>query len=102
MILQKTIGIHNILIFCVQAEVLVCARGGGGMLRESMQLLAQLWAAGIRAETMHAAAPSTTAQYEYAHARGMGYMVTIEHAAFSAKDTVLVISVMQELCLPRL
>ena len=70
------------------------------MLRERMQLLAQLWAAGVRAETMHAAAPSTTAQYEYARARGMGYMVTIEHAAFSAKDTVLVIFLMQPLCLP--
>lgn len=68
----------------------MCARGGGGMLRERMQLLAQLWAAGVRAETMHASAPSTTAQYEYAHARGMSFMVIIEHAAYSAKDTVLV------------
>lgn len=68
----------------------MCARGGGGMLRERMQLLSQLWAAGVRAETMHAASPSATAQYEYARARGIAWMVTIEHAAFSAKDTVLV------------
>ena len=33
-----------------QADVLVCARGGGGMLRDRMTLAAQLWAAGIRAE----------------------------------------------------
>lgn len=33
-----------------QAEVLVCARGGGGLLRDRMALVAQLWAAGIKAE----------------------------------------------------
>ena len=33
-----------------QAEVLVCARGGGGLLRERMALASQLWAAGLKAE----------------------------------------------------
>jgi translation initiation factor 2-alpha kinase 4 len=66
---------------CVQADVLVCSRGGGGMLTERMQLVGRLWAAGIRAETMHVMSPSTTAQYDYARSRGLAYLVTIEYQA---------------------
>lgn len=39
---------------------MVCARGGGGLLRERMALVAALWAAGIRAELLPAAAPSVS------------------------------------------
>ena len=42
----------------------MCARGGGGLLRERMRLAATLWAAGLRAELLPVAAPSSTAQYE--------------------------------------
>lgn len=47
-----------------QADVLVCSRGGGGMLAERMQLLSLLWSAGVSAETMHVTSPSAAAQYE--------------------------------------
>ncbi|CAL8462314.1 g1847 [Coccomyxa elongata] len=73
-----------------QAEVLVCAKGGGGLLRERMALAARLWEAGIRAELVHSASPSQTAQYEYAGARAIPWLVTINAATFSTTDTVRV------------
>ena len=48
------------------------------MLEERMQLLSLLWAAGVRAETMHTASPSAAAQYDYARQKGMLYLITIE------------------------
>lgn len=60
-----------------QAEVLVCARGSGGMLRERVALLQQLRAAGIAAETLPRAAPSLQEQYAYAHAHGVRVLVTL-------------------------
>lgn len=72
----------------VQADVLVCARGGGGLLKERMALVADLWAAGLRAEMMQQAAPSLTAQYEYAHARHIPWLLIIHGATLSAADTV--------------
>lgn len=74
----------------MQADVLVCARGSGGLLKERMALVAQLWAAGLRAEMMHSAAPSMTAQYEYSHTRHIPWLVIIHGATFSAADTVKV------------
>ena len=73
-----------------QAEVLVCSKGGGGMLQERMALAALLWEAGIRAELVHEAAPSQTAQYEYAGARGIPWLATIHAATYEATDTVRV------------
>ena len=73
-----------------QADVLVCARGGGGMLRERMALLSSLWAAGIKAETAPAAAPSMTAQYEHASARSIAWLVVLQPDTLSASDTVKV------------
>ena len=48
------------------------------MLEERMQLLSLLWAAGVRAETMHVASPTSAAQYDYAKQKGMLYLITIE------------------------
>jgi hypothetical protein len=70
--------------------VLVCARGGGGLLRERMALVSSLWAAGLAAELLPAAAPSATAQYEYARAAGIAWMVTLQAATLSSSDTVVV------------
>jgi translation initiation factor 2-alpha kinase 4 len=70
--------------------VLVCSKGGGGMLPERMALAALLWEAGVRAELVHAAAPSQTAQYEYAGARGIPWLATIHAATYSSTDTVRV------------
>ena len=74
----------------VQADVLVCAKGGGGLLKERMALVADLWAAGLRAEMMQQAAPSLTAQYDYAHARHIPWLLIIQAATLSAADTVKV------------
>jgi eukaryotic translation initiation factor 2-alpha kinase 4 len=68
----------------------VCARGGGGLLRERMALVAALWGAGLAAELLPAAAPSATAQYEYARAAGIAWMVTLQAATLSSSDTVVV------------
>uniref|UniRef100_A0A061SEW0 Eukaryotic translation initiation factor 2-alpha kinase 4 n=1 Tax=Tetraselmis sp. GSL018 TaxID=582737 RepID=A0A061SEW0_9CHLO len=72
------------------ADVLVCARGGGGLLRERMALVAALWARQIKAEMLHAASPSLTEQYQYASIRGMRWLVTLEDARLKTADTVTV------------
>lgn len=77
--------------------MLVCARGGGGLLKERMALVADLWAAGLRAEMMQQAAPSMTAQYEYAHARHIPWLLIIHGATLSAADTVKVSSLQHPL-----
>ena len=81
--------------------MLVCSRGGGGMLTERMQLVSQLWAAGIRAETMHLLSPSTTAQYDYARTRGFVYLVTIEYQAHIDVTNSIVLVCFRRLILRR-
>ena len=68
----------------------MCARGGGGLLRERMALTARLWDAGVRAELLPAATPSLTAQYEYAHARGIAWLAILAADTLHAADTVRV------------
>lgn len=68
----------------------MCARGGGGLLEERKALAAHLWEAGVKAELVHAAAPSQTFQYEWAAARGIRCLVTINAATFHTTDTVQV------------
>lgn len=74
----------------LQADVMVCAKGGGGLLKERMALVADLWAAGLRAEMLQQAAPSLTAQYEYAHARHIPCLLIIQGPTLSPADTVKV------------
>ena len=68
----------------------MCAKGGGGLLKERKALAALLWEAGIKAELVHAAAPSQTFQYEWAAARNIHWLVTIHAVTFSTTDTVQV------------
>ena len=75
----------------LQADVLVCAKSGG-LLRERMRLVADLWAAGIRAEMMMTAAPSLTYQYEHANGRHIPWLGIMEASKLSASDTVKVSS----------
>jgi histidyl-tRNA synthetase len=70
-----------------QADVLVCARGGGGMLRERMSLVRALWDAGLAAELLPQAAPSLTDQYEYAQTRGIPWLVIINAATFEGEPS---------------
>ncbi|KAF3455639.1 hypothetical protein FNV43_RR00277 [Rhamnella rubrinervis] len=48
-------------------SILVCSRGGGGLLEERMELVAALWENNIRAEFVPNPDPSLTEQYEYAN-----------------------------------
>lgn len=59
-------------------DVVVCVRGGDGMLALRMQLLASLWAAGIAAEQLPRETPSLTEQYEFAHAAGARWLVVLD------------------------
>ena len=65
-----------------QADVLVCSRGGGGLLKERMALARSLWDAGLSAELLPQAAPSLTEQYEYAQSRGIPWLVIIHASTF--------------------
>lgn len=58
-------------------SVLVCSRGGGGLLKERMEVVAELWDANIKAEFVCAPAPSLTEQYEYANEHGIKWLVII-------------------------
>ncbi|KAL6780346.1 hypothetical protein ACKKBF_B13520 [Auxenochlorella protothecoides x Auxenochlorella symbiontica] len=70
------------------AEALVASRGGGGMLRERLELLRALREAGVAAETLRAAAPSLTAQYEYAAARGIPTLLVLHGSSYGADNAV--------------
>ena len=75
----------NVFLVLVQADVLVCAKGGSGLLAERMALCRQLWAAGLRAEMVHMTAPSMQEQYGYADLRGIPWLVIIPGATFSGQ-----------------
>eukprot|EP01018_Ginkgo_biloba_P015528 Gb_22304 [translate_table: standard] len=72
------------------AVVLVCSRGGGGLLKERMEVVAELWAANIKAEFVCTPAPSLTEQYEYAHEHGIKWLVIITEAGLSHTGSVKV------------
>jgi translation initiation factor 2-alpha kinase 4 len=72
-----------------QADVLVCSRGGGGLLKERMALARSLWDAGLSAELLPQAAPSLTEQYEYAQSRGIPWLVIIHASTFEGGAVAL-------------
>ncbi|XP_047330262.1 eIF-2-alpha kinase GCN2 [Impatiens glandulifera] len=64
-------------------SVLVCSRGGGGLLEERMELVAELWEEGIRAQLVSVSDPSFTEQYEYANEHGIKCLVIITEVGVS-------------------
>lgn len=73
-----------------QAEVLVCSKGNAsdGLLEARMQLVAQLWAADIKAELVPKAAPSLTEQFDYANMRSsIKWLVILKAAAGSSSSS---------------
>ncbi|KAI4302752.1 hypothetical protein MLD38_038463 [Melastoma candidum] len=70
--------------------VLVCSKGGGGLLTERMELASELWEENIRAEFVPLPDPSLTEQYEYANEHGIKYLVIIMDASSSQYDYVKV------------
>ncbi|XP_015058297.1 eIF-2-alpha kinase GCN2 isoform X3 [Solanum pennellii] len=74
----------------IVTNVLVCSRGGGGLLIERMELLAELWEENIRAEFVPLCDPSLREQYEYANEHDIKCLVIITDTGVSQKDSVKV------------
>lgn len=70
--------------------VLVCSRGGGGLLVERMELVSELWEENIKAEFVPQPDPSLTEQYEYASEHDIRCLVIITDAGVSRTDVVKV------------
>lgn len=64
-------------------SVLVCSKGGGGLLNERMELVADLWEANIKAQLVPQEDPSIQEQYEYASDHDIKCLVFITEAGLS-------------------
>ncbi|XP_042385161.1 eIF-2-alpha kinase GCN2 isoform X3 [Zingiber officinale] len=71
-------------------HVLVCSRGGGGLLQERMELVAEFWEANIKAEFLPQKDPSFKEQYEYASENDIKCLVIITEAGLSQGSLVKV------------
>jgi translation initiation factor 2-alpha kinase 4 len=69
-------------------DVVVASRGGGGLLRERLELVHSLWQAGIRAETLPHPSPSLTDQFEHATSRGAKVLLIATEAGLHTAGTV--------------
>ncbi|KAI8012483.1 eIF-2-alpha kinase GCN2 [Camellia lanceoleosa] len=74
----------------VSISVLICSRGGGGLLKERMELVAELWGENIKAEFVPMPDPSLTEQYEYANEHDIKCLVIITDTGVSQKGSVKV------------
>ncbi|XP_051116780.1 eIF-2-alpha kinase GCN2 [Andrographis paniculata] len=74
----------------IGANILVCSRGGGGLLLERMELVAELWDENIKAEFVPLCDPSLTEQYEYASENDIKCLVVITDSGVSQKGSVKV------------
>ncbi|KAI8010263.1 eIF-2-alpha kinase GCN2 [Camellia lanceoleosa] len=74
----------------VSVSVLICSRGGGGLLKERMELVAELWGENIKAEFVPMPDPSLTEQYEYANEHDIKCLVIITDTGVSQKGSVKV------------
>ncbi|KAK4286606.1 hypothetical protein QN277_003135 [Acacia crassicarpa] len=66
-------------------NILVCSRGGGGLLTERMELVAELWEKDFKAEFVPTPDPSLTEQYEYANEHDIKCLVIITDQTDSLK-----------------
>ncbi|KAK6930573.1 RWD domain, partial [Dillenia turbinata] len=71
-------------------SVLVCSRGGGGLLEERMELVAELWDENIKAEFVPMSDPSLTEQYEYASEHDIKCLIIVTDAGVSQTGSVKV------------
>ncbi|EEE61246.1 hypothetical protein OsJ_15299 [Oryza sativa Japonica Group] len=69
-------------------SVLVCSKGGGGLLNERMELVAELWEANIKAQFVPQEDPSLQEQYEYASDHDIKCLVFITEAGVSQTELV--------------
>uniref|UniRef100_A0A2P2LII9 Uncharacterized protein MANES_11G120800 n=3 Tax=Rhizophora mucronata TaxID=61149 RepID=A0A2P2LII9_RHIMU len=73
-------------------NVLVCSKGGGGLLVERMKLVAELWEENIKADFVPIPDPSLTEQYEYASEHDIRCLVILTDAGVSQTGFVKVTS----------
>lgn len=71
-------------------SVLICSRGGGGLLLERMELVAELWEEKIKAQLVPTPDPSLTEQYEYANEHDIKCLVIITDSGVSNTGSVKV------------
>jgi len=71
-------------------SVLVCSKGGGGLLNERMELVSELWKANIKAQFVPQEDPSLQEQYEYASDHDIKCLVFITESGLSQTDLVKV------------
>ncbi|PKU68635.1 putative serine/threonine-protein kinase GCN2 [Dendrobium catenatum] len=71
-------------------NVLVCSKGGGGLLLERMELVAELWQASMKAEFVLLEDPSLTEQYEYAAEHDIKFLVLITEAGLTQTGLIKV------------
>ncbi|XP_024030685.1 eIF-2-alpha kinase GCN2 isoform X2 [Morus notabilis] len=71
-------------------SILVCSRGGGGLLEEWMELVAELWEENIKAEFVPKPDPSLTEQYEYASEHDIKCLVIIRDTGVAHMGSVKV------------
>ncbi|XP_024962899.1 eIF-2-alpha kinase GCN2 isoform X1 [Cynara cardunculus var. scolymus] len=69
-------------------SILVCSRGGGGLLEKRMELVAELWEDDIKAQYVPLLDPSLTEQYEYANEHDIKCLVIISDTGVSQKGSV--------------
>ncbi|KAJ0977116.1 hypothetical protein J5N97_012590 [Dioscorea zingiberensis] len=69
---------------------LVCSKGGGGLLQERMDIVAELWQANLKAELVPLLDPSLTEQYEYASEHDLKCLIIITEAGLSQTGLVKV------------
>ncbi|KAI0496268.1 hypothetical protein KFK09_022582 [Dendrobium nobile] len=74
----------------VNINVLVCSKGGGGLLLERMELVAELWQASMKAEFVLLEDPSLTEQYEYAAEHDIKFLVIITEAGLTQTGLIKV------------
>ncbi|XP_057541314.1 eIF-2-alpha kinase GCN2 isoform X3 [Amaranthus tricolor] len=72
------------------ASILVCSKGGGGLLEERMEVVQELWEANIKAEFVSSSDPSLKEQYEYANEHDIKCLVIITDSGVSQKGSVKV------------
>ncbi|KAK6452582.1 histidyl-tRNA synthetase [Trichoderma asperellum] len=60
-----------------EVDVYVMALGGKGLVKERLEICAQLWQAGIKAEFLYKAKPKMQAQFKAAEANGVPFAIFI-------------------------
>lgn len=89
-LLQHTFVDTKLYRYNIGVEILVCSRGGGGLLKERMELVAELWEENIKAEIVPMCDPSLKEQYEYANENDIKCLVIITDASVLQTDSVKV------------